>query len=347
MVAFTPLVSIIIPCRNEEQFIGRCLDSILTNDYPQDKLEVLVVDGMSTDGTRQIIESYTHRFPWISRIDNPKQIIPAAMNLGIQHATAPVIMKMDAHSTYDPGYIGSCIKYLKEYGVDGVGGILITLPQKDTLVGQAIALSLSHAFGVGNSYFRTGASTPRYVDAVAFGCYRKELFQKIGLYNEDLVRSSDADMNVRLRGAGSRILLIPRAIAYYYAVSSLGKFWNHNFSDGFWVTYPLKFGRRIFSWRHLVPLAFVCSGIVVVALASLSSTFLWLLCALLGVYVAASGVFAVGTVWREKNIGLLFLLPIAFTMRHVAYGLGSLVGLAKVCRAQLVARDHQSYPTSR
>lgn len=343
MVTSTPFVSIIIPCRNEERFIGCCLDSILANNYPKDRLEVLVVDGMSGDSTRKIVESYTSRFSSIKLIENPKRIIPAAMNLGILNATAPVIMKMDAHTTYDSDYIGNCMKYLSEYGVDVVGGILITVPQKDSLVGRAIAFSLSHSFGLGNSHFRIGSRTPRYVDAVAFGCYRKDLFQRIGLYNENLVRSSDADLNGRLRRAGSRILLIPSAVAYYYAVSSLGRFWKRNFSDGFWVTYPLKFGRWIFSWRHLVPLAFVCSLIGTAALVSLYSALLWLLLAILGSYFLASGLFSIHIAWREKSFRLLFLLPIAFATRHIAYGLGSLVGIAEVCGASLVVRGGRSY----
>ena len=320
-------VSIVIPCRNEEPFIGPCLESIVVSDYPKTDLEVLIVDGMSQDGTRAIIEEYTRRYEWVRRIDNPRGIIPVAMNLGIAAARGAVIMKMDAHSTYDPLYITICMRYLDTHRVDGVGGVLRTVPRRPSLAGRSIAASLSHVFGAGTSYFKTGVLRPRLVDAVAFGCYRRGVFEKVGLYNEDLVRSSDADLNVRLRQAGCRLLLVPEAVACYYAESNMARYWGRNYADGLWVTYPLKFGSRVFSLRHLVPMFFVSTLIGVTALTLLSPRFLWVLVGVLGSYAVASAVSSVQIAWAERSPGLLLAAPVAFAVRHVGHGLGCLVGL--------------------
>lgn len=173
-----PFVSVIIPCRNEEKFIGQCLDSITTQDYPKDRIEVMVVDGMSEDGTREIIKNHIEKYESIKILDNPGRIVPKALNIGIENARGNVILRMDAHNIYEKDYISKCIKYLNEYKADNVGGICITLPGSDDLMARSIALSLAHPFGVGNAYFRIGSEEPKYVDTVPFGCYKKEVFGK-------------------------------------------------------------------------------------------------------------------------------------------------------------------------
>src|SRR4030067_2393082 len=141
------IVSVIIPCRNEEKFIDRCLDSIIANDYPKEDLEVLVVDGMSEDRTEEIVKKYTERFSFIKLLSNLKKIIPSALNIGIQNANGSIIIRMDAHNVYSKDYISKCVNYLIEYNVDNVGGIWVTLPGKNTIVAESIALALSHPFG--------------------------------------------------------------------------------------------------------------------------------------------------------------------------------------------------------
>lgn len=178
-----PLVSIVIPSRNEEKFIGMCLDSIIANDYPKDKIEVLIVDGVSEDGTREIVEKYVQQYPFIKILDNLKKNTPCALNIGIKNAKGDIIMKMDAHTTYKKDYVSNCVKYLDKYKADNVGGILKMIPRDSNVIARAIVLSFSCPFGVGNSYFRTGCERPKWVDTVAFGCYRREVFEKFGLYN--------------------------------------------------------------------------------------------------------------------------------------------------------------------
>jgi glycosyltransferase involved in cell wall biosynthesis len=219
-----PFVSIVIPCRNEEGFIGACLESLLKGDYPQDRLEVLVVDGMSCDGTRKIVASHLQGNPCIRVLDNPSKTTPVAMNLGIRASRGDVVIIASAHARFDRKYITRCVEAIRRYGADNVGGIMRMLPREPGLTGNAIALSLSHRFGVGNSYFRIHTDEPRWVDTVFGGCYRREVFQRVGFFNEKLARSQDMEFNRRLKKAGGKTLLAPDIVCYYYARSDLKSF---------------------------------------------------------------------------------------------------------------------------
>lgn len=325
-----PFVTIIIPCRNEERFIASCLDSVIANDYPKDRLEVLVVDGMSEDGTRPIVEDYMKQHSFIRILANPKRNFTSAVNMGISNAKGEVVMIIGAHATYEKGYVSKCIKSLRGYNADNVGGILIPIPFENTAMAKAIALTLSHPFGAANSYSKIGSKAPRWVDTVFGGCYKKEVFEKVGLFNEDLPRSADMEFNMRLKRAGGKILLIPEIVAYYYPKPDLKGFVEHNFDDGFWAIYPLKFGHRTFYWRHLVPLAFVLSLIGSAALAAFSSIFLRLFIGILGAYALANVASSIHISLRERNLKYLSTIPLAFVARHIPYGLGSLYGLLKV-----------------
>ena len=166
-----------MPCRNEGNRIRECLESIVRNDYPKDQMEVLVVDGMSDDGTRATVAEYVARHPHIQLRDNAKAITPAALNIGIAEARGSIVIRMDAHVEYPANYISSLVDCLITSGADNVGGVCVTLPGKNTPLAKAIALGLSHPFGVGNSRFRIGSDVARWVDTVPFGCYRQGCFR--------------------------------------------------------------------------------------------------------------------------------------------------------------------------
>ena len=301
-------VSVIVPCLNEERHIAECLESILANDYPKEKLEVLVVDGMSKDKTREIVKRFRVRL-----LDNPRVSTPSAMNVGIRNATGDTIIKMDAHSAYAKDYISKCVQHLEESGADNVGGVLQGVPARDTLMARAIVLCLSHAFGAGGSYFRTGSAEPREVDTVAFGCYKKELFERIGMFDERMEKIEDLDFNVRVRKAGGKIMLFPDIKALYYPSSdNLKDFFIHNVTDGVWTTYPLKFGFVSGSLRHYIPLIFVLTLPISI----------WL-------YIPISLFFSLQIAILKRDIRLFLVMPFAFGVRHIGYGLGSFVGIAK------------------
>jgi len=318
-----PLVSIIIPCRNEEKYIKRCLESIIINNYPKEKLEVIVVDGMSEDKTREIIKEYSKRYLFIKIIENPKKFTPFGLNIGIKESKGEIIVRMDAHAVYEENYIFKCLKYFEEYKADNVGGVIRTLSSKNNLWAKAIAIVLSHPFGAGSSSFRVGSPKPKWVDTVFGGCYKKEVFKKIGFFNERLIRSQDIEFNQRLRKSGGKILLVPDIKVYYCPQSTFKDFLKHNFNDGVWTVYPLKFGIKIFSWRHLIPLFFVL-GLIILSEISFS-LFLFVIF----FYFLASIFFSFFVAIKEKNPGLLIVLPIVFANRHFGYGFGSIWGLIK------------------
>jgi len=308
-----PFTSILIPCRNEEKFIGRCLDSIIAQDYPKDKLKIFVIDGMSDDKTRKIVRDFSEENSFMKLLENPKKITPCALNIGIKNAKGDIIIRMDAHATYQNDYISKCVKYLQEYNVDNVGGTMITLSQSNTFIGRSIVKVLTSRFGVGNSDFRTEVSQPKETDTVFGGCYRKEVFEKVGLFNENLARSQDMEFNLRLKRAGGKILLAPDIVTYYYPKSNLKDFFLHNFEDGIWAIYPLKFVKLPLRLRHYIPLIFVLT-------LPLS---IW-------PYILLSLFFSLEIAMKEKDFKLFLVIPVAFAARHFGYGFGSVIGLIRV-----------------
>ncbi|MDL1957546.1 MAG: glycosyltransferase family 2 protein [Candidatus Desulfofervidus auxilii] len=326
-----PLVSIIIPCRNEEKFISKCLDSILQQDYPKEKLEILVIDGNSEDKTKEIVRQYLKKYSFIKLLDNPKRFTNFAFNIGIKSAVGEIIIIMGAHAIYKKDYVSKCVEYLQKYNADNVGGVLKTVPTKDTLFAKCIAVVLSHPFGVGNAYFRRDSASPKWVDTVFGGCYKKEVFDKIGLFNEKLIYSQDIEFNQRLRKTGGKILLVPDIVTYYYARSDFKSFCKHNFRNGLWAILPFKYTNTMpVSWRHLVPLAFVTSLIGSAILSPFSPFFFWLFSFILGSYLLTNFYFSSKVAFKQKDFRYLLTMPIIFTSLHVVYGLGSLWGFLKV-----------------
>jgi len=324
------LVSIIIPCRNEEKFIGKCLDSIISQNYPKEKLEVLVIDGMSEDKTREIIKNYSQKYSFIKLLDNPRKFIPSALNIGIENSKGEVIIRMDSHAVYDKEYVLKCLEYLEKYKADNVGGVIKTIPFKNTIIAKAIALSLSHPFGVGGSRFRMGSKKIRIVDTVFGGCYKKEIFKKIGLFNENFTGGSeDMELNSRLKKAGGKIILAPDIVSYYYPKSNFRDFFLHNLRDGIWAIYPLKFVRMPLRLRHYIPLIFV-SGLFVSLILGLFFFFAKVLFILIfGSYLLLNLFFSLEVSFK-KGLKYFFVLPIVFASRHIGYGLGSVWGLIKL-----------------
>jgi len=325
-----PLVSIIIPCYNEDEYIASCLDSILGGDYPLEHLEVLVVDGQSLDSTRRIIEEYSSRYPFVRLVDNPNRLKPHALNIGIATARGDIIIRMDAHALYEKSYVSKSICYLDEYKADNVGGIRRTLSGNNSIVAQSIAESVSNRFSAGNAIYRTGAKDVKWVDTVFGGCYRRETFQEIGLFNEALVRGQDREFNVRLQNAGGKILFAPDIICYYYARGDLGSYIPWIYSAGltpFFVSRLIK--KRIYSWRNLVPLLFLFSLAVLPLFSLLYSTLYWLFMVEITTYLVCSLMATILVGKKRKEVRLLLTMPFIFFLTHIIYGFGSFIGLLK------------------
>ena len=322
-----PFVTVIVPGRNEERYISGCLDSLIENDYPKEKLEILVIDGLSSDGTRKIVLDYKEKFHYIQLFDNHRKIFPSAVNLGIKASKGDLILIAGSHARYNKDYISKCVENSFKYNADNVGGILITVAQEKSFFGNIITTALSSPFGVGNSVFRTGSDDVMEVDTVFGGCYKRDVFGKIGFFNENLVSTSDYEFNKRLRCSGGRIFLIPEIKAYYYTRSSLGKFIMNNFRNGFWSIYPIAFVNYIpVSLRHLVPLFFIISLSGSFILSLFSPFFDFVLYGILVLYFTVALFFSVKTL-RFK---MVLFLPVFFFLLHLSYGIGSFLALLRI-----------------
>ena len=322
-----PRVSIVMPCRNEAAYIGACLDSVLATDYPLDRLEVLVADGRSDDGTRAIVERCAAQHPCVRLLDNPARITPAALNTAIRAATGDVIIRMDAHGVYPREYVSRLVSALQESGADNVGGVVITLPADDTPVARAIALAFAHPLGVGNAYFRIGVAGPRWVDTVPFGCFRRELFDRVGMFDEELVRNQDDEFNLRLIGHGGRILLLPDVVSRYYARRSLGAVARMFYQYGYFKPLVARKVERIMT-RQLVPPLFV-SSLLATAVLGIWVPAAWpALAAIAGVYGTLVLTGAALTV-RKQGVRCATALAAVFSIMHVSYGIGYLRGIVE------------------
>jgi glycosyltransferase involved in cell wall biosynthesis len=326
MISETKFISVVVPCREEKKYIAQALRSILDNDYPRDHLEVLVVDGMSTDGTREIVAEFSRNHPSIKLLDNPQKITPAALNVGISQAKGDTIIIMHCHSSYPTDYISSLVAWQEKTGADNVGGVWRTLPGSDTTMAQAIALGMAHPFGVGNVLFRIGVSEPRWVDTVPFGCYPREVFAQIGLFDEEHVRTEDDEFNLRLKKNGGRILIVPDLVVDYYARESLPKLWRMYYQYGYFKALVVRKLGWMLRLRHIIPSLFVLT---------LGASFLlswWFpILGTLGilvllVYVLTDIYFALAA-GRREGWAVTVCLALVFPTLHFSYGIGFLKGL--------------------
>lgn len=328
-------VSVVIPCRNERDYIARSLDSVLANDYPREDVEILVVDGMSDDGTRRILRAYRRRVPRLRLLDNPARSTAAGLNIGVRRARGSVIVRMDAHNVYDRHYISRSVRYLDEYGVDNVGGLWVTRPGADTRAARAIALASSHRFGVGNARYRTGARGPMLVDTVPFGCYRREVFDRIGLFDPGAPRTEDDEFNLRLVRSGGRILLAPDIVSYYYARPDYPRIWRMFYQYGLYKPLVFRKTGTLATLRQTVPPLFLLSLAASGVFACLAPAALVLFSLVAGAYLVASA--AVSLTLAARHGPLLFpYLVAAFAAGHAGYGLGYLEGMF---RFWLLRRD--------
>lgn len=342
-----PRVSVIVPCRNERRHIVACLDSILSNQYPANALEIIVVDGASEDGTRALLEEYAQRSPNVRWLDNPARTAPAALNIGIRNSHGDIVMRMDAHCRYPENYIATLVNWLQVSGADNVGGAWRTLPGSETTIGRAIASAMSHPFGVGNAHFRLGTALPRWVDTVPFGCYRRGVFDRIGLFDEELVRNQDDEFNQRLIQNGGRILLVPDARIDYYARDSIKNVARMYYQYGYFKPLAIRKLGRVGTVRQTVPAAFVLSLGFLLALSPWFLTFRLAFLTVLGLYAIAlvvSSIDAGGELGAKVSAGLLLVFPTI----HFTYAVGSILGLVRFfLRGAHGTHDTSKVPISR
>jgi succinoglycan biosynthesis protein ExoA len=321
-----PLVSVVMPVRNEANFIGECLDAVLGQDYPADRMEVFVVDGMSTDTTREIVRSYQEHHPRLRLLENKGKIVPKGMNLALPETQGEVIVRVDGHCKIAPDYVRRCVAHIREDHVDGVGGSVRTMGE--TTIARVIALAMSSSFGVGGSAFRTVSDRTVLADTVPFPAYARTIIQRAGPYDEELVRNQDDEYNYRLRKLGAKILLAADVKSEYYSRSSIRSLWRQYFQYGYWKVRVMQKHPRQMKMRQFVPALFVASLVLALAAAPWGLAGLAALVAVAGSYVLANVAAAVVTAFRKRPLEMP-LLSLAFATLHLSYGLGFLVGLVK------------------
>ena len=327
-----PLVTVIMPIRNEATFIKRSLDSVLAQDYSPERMEIIIVDGVSEDGTREIIRQTLDRANVLTcqrvnvqLLDNPSRIVPAALNTGLQHAHGDVIIRVDGHCEISPDYVRRCVEVLQQTGADNVGGLQRAMGQG--WVGQVIVLATGSPFGVGNARFRY-SEKPGWVDTVYLGAYRRGLFDRVGGFDEELVRNQDDEFNYRLLKAGGKIWLDPSVRSVYYSRASLKSLWRQYFQYGFWKVRVMQKHPRQMRPRQFVPPIFVAALLGSALLAPFTRLRGLPLALVAGSYILAD---LAASVWTARKGGWQYLplLPIVFATLHLSWGLGFLIGLVR------------------
>lgn len=328
----TPTLSIIIPTYNEEMYIKACIESLLDQNYSKLYYEIIIVDGNSTDGTIEIVNYYSKTFPNIFLIKNPKKTVPYAMNIGINQSKGDYIIRIDAHAIFPKNYLSSLIHFSKKYDSDNIGGVVQTLPANNTNIAIAISVALSHPFGMGNSYFRIGSSKVRKVDTVPFGCFKRSLFNKIGLFDIELTRNQDDEFNGRIINNEGTIYLIPDIIVKYYSRDSISKVANMFYQYGLFKPLVIKKLGKPATIRQIVPTAFTSFLIIFPFVFLVNMNALYLYTSILILYILISLFITFKESLSRRKI--LVALPYIFIIIHLSYGLGFIQGFYNIISNQ-------------
>ena len=323
-------ISIVVACRNEKKHIAPFLDSLVHQEFGDLSWEAIIADGMSGDETRQIIQGYCREWPQLRMIDNPGFFVSNGLNRAILASRGEIVLRLDAHTRYAPDYCRRCVETLRRTGADNTGGPVRSATSG--VRGSAIAAAFHSPFSTGGAKFHD-ETYEGWVDTVPYGCWRRETLLKLGLFDENLVRNQDDEMNLRLQRAGGKIWQNPAIVSWYSPRTNLAALFMQYFQYGFWKMAVIRRHRLPASWRHLVPCVFVLANLgaaLALATAALSGAAmivwaeLWML--LLGTYLLALTIASVTTA-RRKGWGMLPYLPAVFATYHVSYGLGFFFGI--------------------
>jgi succinoglycan biosynthesis protein ExoA len=318
-------VSVIVPCYNERSTIRHLLEALREQTFPRREMEVVIADGMSSDGTREAIATFQRDFPDfdVRVVDNPVRSIPSALNRAIEVSRGRILIRLDAHSKPYPDYIANCVKAHETGLGDNVGGVWEIQPGAQTWIARSIAAAASHPLGVGDALYRHTTSAAE-VDTVPFGSFRRALMDRIGLFDESLLTNEDYEFNARVRGAGGRIWLDPSIRSIYFARSTLLELARQYWRYGFWKWRMLRRYPKTLRWRQALPPLFVLS-LIALALFSLFLPFAgYALAGELIIYFSILILAALTAAFRRRESYLVFGLPLAISVMHMAWGSGFL-----------------------
>jgi succinoglycan biosynthesis protein ExoA len=320
-----PRVTVVVPCYNEAGRIADLLQALHGQEFPLERLDVIIADGGSTDGTLVEIADFASEHPDLNLrvIENRKQIIPAALNQAIQNSTGDIIVRLDAHSAPSQSYILRCLEVLESRKAANVGGLWEIRPGDKSWIARAIAAAASHPLGAGDARYRiSGPAGP--VDTVPFGAFRREWLDRVGTFNEDLQTNEDYEYNARIRAAGGIVWFDPDIRSTYIARRSLGELARQYWRYGYWKLKMLRKFPQSLRWRQALPPVFVLTSIGLAAASTVLSAARWLLAVQLGVYLAVSLIAGVLQSLRHWDLSLVFGFPLAIWTMHYAWGAGFL-----------------------
>jgi len=319
-----PFVSVVIPMRNEGSAIRDCLEAVLTQDYPAERYEIIVVDGESEDDSRRTVAEYVARDPRIKLLSNPQRIVPSAMNIGIRAANGEIIARVDGHTKLASDYLRVGVETLQRVGADNVGGLI--RPIGGSRFGKAVARAMSSRFGIGASFHFS--TQEMEADTVYMGMWPRSSFERFGLFDEELVRNQDDELNYRIRKGGGRIWLNPAMRSTYQNRQSVSRLIRQFFQYGEWKIRVLQKHPRQMSWRHFVPPCFVGALVLGAAVAMLIHEFTMVVIGLAALYAAVVLIIASRQI-EERSMVDWMATALAFAIIHIAWGAGFIVGLVR------------------
>jgi succinoglycan biosynthesis protein ExoA len=324
-------VSVVIPCFNEERYIGKVLEN-LAGQYEAEHFEIIIVDGMSEDGTRAIVSKFVEENPFVRvrLVDNPARHIPAGLNRGIEAACGEIIVRMDAHSVPSPNYVRRCVELLDNGDAEVCGMPWRIEPGAKGLVARAIALAVAHPFGIGDAKYRqANLASSQFVDTVPFGAFSKSLWREINGFDESLLANEDYDFYYRVRRGGGRILLDAFGYSSYYARATLGDLARQYFRYGRWKAEMVKSHPRSLRLRQLVAPAFVLSLVASGVLSIFWTPALYLLLLTIVAYALLATAFALRLAVKGGDFRLAFVVPSVFFIIHTMWGSGFLLSFLR------------------
>ena len=323
-----PFVSVILAIRNEAGFIDRTLTAILEQDFPRERMEVLIADGQSTDSTRAVIGSIAARYsaPTVTILDNPGRFVSPGLNAALAAAKGEIIVRIDGHTIVEGDYVRECVDALLRTGADNVGGRMD--PVGRNAFGMAVALATSSPFGVGGARFHY-STEEEWVDTVYLGAWPRAIFELLGGFDEEQIRNQDDEFNYRLRERGGKVLLTPRIRSRYFNRGTLQSLWMQYYQYGFWKVRVMQKHPKQMQTRQFVPALFVCGWAALAAGAVVATPARYLLAGAATLYLGASALAAVSVARKQAQTRLAPLVMLSFGVLHFAYGLGFLAGLVR------------------
>ena len=328
-----PFVSVIFPIRNEAVFLVRSLGAVLAQDYTAHGMEIILLDGLSTDNSQEIASALAASYPQVSLrlLDNPGKIVPTGINIALRQAKGEIIIRVDGHCIPAPDYVSKCVQHIQRDGVDGVGGSIDTIGS--THLANAIAIGMSSPFGVGNSAFRTLSDKSMLVDTVPFPAFTREIIDRAGLYDEEMARNEDDEYSYRIRELGGKILLADDVHSVYFSQGTRKGLGKQYYQYGLWKVRVLQKHPRQMSLRQFVPpalvLGLIVSGLLALFTLAHPSYILFFLSSFVPLLYLFANLLASCYTAFKRGWGYFPRLPVIFAILHLSYGLGFLVGFVK------------------